>query len=183
MLEGKLWRNKENRKKKLCGLLFLWSDLSVQVFYFFISFILFLSLFVLKGVRHSLGSNSYVKSFCIEIHLIRSAEGTYLHWQVGSQTTSAFSKWKESSSRTSPTLPFSAGREPKSGKQQIWASSYLGVAEMHGHWECNIRFAFCENLHRQVTFGLVILGGRGWEPWPTRCNLLAFFSALSPNVK
>lgn len=44
------------------------------------------------------------KHFHIGIHLIRSAEGTYLHWQVGSQTTSPFSKWKANSSRTSPTL-------------------------------------------------------------------------------
>lgn len=56
-------------------------DLTFQCRFFTFSFLLFssFSLFVLKRVRHSLQSNSYVKSFHIGIHLIRSAEGTYLH--------------------------------------------------------------------------------------------------------
>lgn len=72
-------RKKENRRQKPCGLLFLLSDLPVHVLYFFTSFMLFFSLFVLKRVEPSLQSNSYVKSFHIGIYLIKSAEGTHLH--------------------------------------------------------------------------------------------------------
>lgn len=118
-------RKKEREQEKEAMWTFValkWPSSAGSLLFHFLYVVLFLICSENKRVEPSLQSNSYVKSFHIGIHLIKSAEGTYLHWQVGSQTASPFSKWKESSSRTSPTL--SAFQHWK--RTKIWPTAVQG---------------------------------------------------------